>query len=259
MNLTTLDNVLWAAGFIGHVALLFVLLLRGRWRAFPIFTLAIAYEAMVTIVLFLTYRYGKPDAYGVAYWTADVGDFAFQCGLIYEIARIVLRPTGTWVRDARKSFVLWSGLGVVVALALALAAKPGPSSSLTTLEVREVFFTSVLTCELFLSMIFAANRLGLQWRSHVMALAQGLTVWALVTLASSVAHIGYGWNRQFAVFDHIRMFFYLGALAFWMVAFWLPERERAPISPDMHDYLVALHGRVQYDLERLAATKKTSL
>ena len=35
MNLGVLDNILWAAGFIGHAALLLVLLLRRRWRQFP--------------------------------------------------------------------------------------------------------------------------------------------------------------------------------------------------------------------------------
>jgi len=57
------------------------------------------------------------------------------------------------------------------------------------------------------------------------------------------------------VLDHIRMFCYLGAILFWMVSFWLPERQRAPLSPDMSEFLVDLHRRVQYDLERLSATK----
>ena len=35
MTLTTLDNVLWAAGFIGHVALFLVLVVRGRIKNIP--------------------------------------------------------------------------------------------------------------------------------------------------------------------------------------------------------------------------------
>jgi hypothetical protein len=256
LNVTTLDNVLWAAGFVGHVALLFVLLFRSRWRTFPIFSAMIAYQAAVTTVLFLIYRFGTRHGYSVAYWTAAGGDFIFQIAIIFEIARQVLRPTGTWVTDARKSFLLWSGLGVFVALAVSLFARPNASSTLSLLEIREILFTSMLTCEVFLAMIFAANRLGLQWRSHVISLAQGLTVWALVALASSAAHIALGWNRDFIVFDHIRMSCYLGALLFWIVAFWLPERERAPLSPDMNKYLIALHRRVQYDLDTVSKRKQ---
>lgn len=259
MNFTIMDNLFWAAGFIGHVALLSILVLRGRWRTFPVFTSLIAYQAMVTVVLFSASRLGGENAYDGVYWTAAAGSFGFQLGMIYEIARIVLRPTGSWVRDARRSFLLWSGLGVLVALGAAWAVTPAASSSLSTLEVRGVLFTSLLTCEVFLAMSAAANRLGLLWRSHVMALGQGLTVWALIALMSDAAHIALGWNRDFAVLDYIRMLFYLGALGFWIVAFWLPERKRAPLSSDMREYLVALHSRVQYDLERLAASKKPLL
>jgi hypothetical protein len=259
MNLTRLDDILWAASFVGHAALLFVLLWRGRWRTFPIFSLMIGYQIIVTISLFLTYRYGTRHGYTVGYWTAAAADFFFQLAIIFEMARQVLRPTGTWVRDARKSFLGWSALGVLVALGMAFSVKPTASSTLSLLEIRSILFTSLLTCEVFLAMIFAANRLGLPWRSHVMALGQGLTVWSLVAMLGTAAHLALGWNRHFLVLDHVRIFIYLAALAFWMVTFWLPERERTPLSPEMNDYLVALHGRVQYDLERLAATKKITL
>lgn len=259
MNLTTLDNVLWAAGFIGHVALLFVMVQRGRWREFPVFTSLIAYHVGVTVVLFYAYRYFDKQGYGHAYWTAAVGDFLFQVALIYEIARIVLRPTGSWVMDARKAFLFWGALGIFVAFGVALTVTPATGSVMSKLEVRGIVFTSLLTCELFLAMITAANRLGLQWRSHVMALGQGLTVWALFALISDAAHIALGWNRNFRVLDDARMFFYLGALLFWIVSFWLPEQKRAPLSPDMQKYLVAAQTNVQYDLERLADSRKRPL
>src|SRR5882762_3959874 len=114
MQLTVLDNVLWAASFIGHVALLCILMLRKRWRAFPVFTLYNAYHVIQTAVLFLVYHYGSRHAYGKSYWALAVGAFIFQLGWIYEIAKDVLRPTGTWIRDARAQFLLWSGLGILL-------------------------------------------------------------------------------------------------------------------------------------------------
>lgn len=254
MKIAGLDELLWAAGFIGHVALFLVLMFRGRWRAFPVFTSLIGYQALVTAVLFVTYRIGTRHAYVDVYWTTAAGDFLFQLALIYEIASAVLRPTGTWVADARKTFLLGSGAGILVALVTALMVTPAASSLLSTLEARGAFFTSLLICELFLAMIASANRLGLQWRSHVVALGQGLTVWAIMALISDAAN-SFGWIPGFLLRDHIRMFFYLGALVYWMGAFWLPERERAPLSPEMRNYLVALHSRVQYDLERSSSSK----
>ena len=256
MNLTALDHGLWAAGFLGHAALCCVLFLFGRWRTFPIFTALIAFQVANSLGLFLLYRYADRAAYDLLYWVFAVIDFALQLGLIGEIARIVLRPTGAWVQDARRSFLLGSGLAVFAAAAAAFAIKPIGSTDLNPFEIRAILFTSLLTCELFLAMIASANRLGLQWRSHVMALGQGLTLWALVALISDAAHIALGWDRDFGLLDQVRMIAYLLALVFWIVSFSLPERERAPLSPDMQEYLIALHRRVQYDLDRLAESKR---
>ncbi len=256
MTVSRLDNVLWAAGFIGHVALVVVLWTKGRRREFPIFTALIAFQALVTIALFLIYRYGSQSGYRRVYWTTAAIDFAFQLGLIYEIMQGVLRPAGTWARDARKNVLLWSGLAVLVAFGAAATIATNQGSMLSKLEVRGTIFTSLLTCELFLAMLMTANRLGLQWRSHVMALGQGLTVWALVALIGDMAHVILGWTREFVVLDWIREVFYLGALVYWIVAFWLPERSRRPISSEMERYLIAVHQDVRYDLERITAVKK---
>src|SRR5260370_38679508 len=175
MNLTTLDNILWAAGFVGHTALLVVLLVRRRWREFPVFTSLIGYQALVTISLFLIFRYGKRESYTLAYWISVVGDFVFQLALIFEIARVVLRPTGTWVRDARSSFIMAGGIGAVVALALCLTVRPLMPSALSVWEVRGNLFTALLMCELFMAMLYASDRLGLQCRNHVLGVAHGLT------------------------------------------------------------------------------------
>ncbi len=248
MNLTILDNLLWAAGFIGHVALLFVLLVRRRWREFPVFTAMVAYQAMVTAVLFLISRYSSRHAYFLAYWTLAFGDYSLQIAIVFEMARTVLRPTGTWVSDARRAFLLWSVAGLVLAGAVAITIGPPAARGLDLWEVRTTLFTDVLTLEVFLAMTAAANRLGLQWRSHVMALGQGLTAWAVTGLLRDIAHVILGWSKDFIVYDHITMLVYLGSLVFWIAAFWIPERHRAPLSTDMQDYLLALHRRVQYDL-----------
>ncbi len=258
MNLTALDKILWAAGFAGHVALLAVLLIRRRWRDFPIFTSLIGYHVVVTAALFLVSRYGSRDSYAVVYWSTAAGDIVFQLALMFEIARVVLRPTGTWVRDARSSFIMAGGIGAVVALALCLTVRPLMPSALSVWEVRGNLFTALLMCELFMAMLYASNRLGLQWRNHVMGLAQGLTAWAFGAMVSDMAHIVLGWGREFVILDHLLMFLYLGALLYWIVTFWLPERSRAPVSAEMREYLVALHSRVQYDLDRVSASRKSS-
>jgi hypothetical protein len=258
-NFSVLDNLLWACGFGGHLVLLFVLLARRRVREFPIFTSLISYQIFVTVALFLISRYGNAHAYYLAYWILSPGDYAFQVALIFEIARHVLRPTGTWVQDARMSFLLWSLGGMLAAFGLSLAVSPPGTKGLYLWEVRATVFTSLLTCEIFLAMSTAANRLGLLWRSHVMALGQGLTIWAIIALLGDLVHLTLGWKRSFVIFDHVQMFVYLGALTFWAVAFWLPERVRPPLPAEMQIYLVALHRRVQYDMQRMQSMRRPPL
>jgi len=253
MGLSTLDNALWAAGFVGHVALFAILLLRSRWRRFPVFTSLIAYQAAVTLALFLISRHGSRHTYFVAYWGLGLGDYCFQVALIFEIARNVLRSTGTWVRDARTAFLLWSAVSTLLAAGLCLTISPPAVRGLDLWEVRATLFTSLLTCELFLSISVAANRLGIPWRGHVMALGQGLVAWAAVAVTGDVAHVATGWRKELIIFDQTRMYVYLGALLLWIVSFSRPEVEQAPMSPGMQEYLLALH---QQALDDFRTTQK---
>jgi hypothetical protein len=246
-----LDRMLWAAGFVGHLTLLTVLVTRRRVREFPVFSLFIAYVAMRTVVLFLIMRHGSLHAYKLGYWILSPGDYAFQIARIFEMARNVLRPTGTWVQDARTAFLLWSAVGTLIAFGLSLAIAPPEAKGLDLWTARATVFTSLLTCATFLAMSSAANRLGLLWRSRVMALGQGLTAWALFALFGNLVHLAGGWRHGFVYLDHARMFVYLGVLLFWIAAFWSPERKRAPLSMDMQNYLLALHQRVLDDLEAM--------
>jgi hypothetical protein len=258
MNLTVLDNIFWAAGFVGHAALLLVLITRNRWRQFPVFTCLIAFHALVTIALFLTFRYGTRHTYAVIYWFNVAVDFLLQVALIFEIARVVLRPTGTWVHDARSSFIVAGAGGAAVAFVLCLMVKPLMPSALSIWEIRGNLFTALLACELFLAMLYTSNRLGLEWRNHVMGLAQGLTLWAFGSVASDLAHIIYGWSQDFVIFDHFLSLLYLGTLVYWIVTFWRPEPARAPLSTEMKDYLFALHSRVQYDLDKVTRSRNST-
>ncbi len=259
MNSASLENFLWAASFVGHAALLIVLLVRRRWRGTPVFTAAICYQLLESALLFVLSRHAAAHTYYVAYWTLAVGDYGLQVALIFELARIVLRPVGMWVRDARRGFLAWSAAGTLLAAGLAMTVAPPAMKGVDLWDARALVFTSLLTCELFLAMSASANRLGLAWRSHVMAIGQGLTVWAAIALLGDLGHVVLGPGKSFVMLDDLREFAYLGVLAFWTVSLWLPEKARAPLSPDMQEYLVALHRKVQYDLERTHTADKPLL
>ena len=251
MNLSRVDGTLWAASFLGHAALLCVLILRGRARTFPIFTALIGFDTALAIGLYELYAHGSNLWYARVYWSAVAVDFTLQVGVVLEMARIVLRPTGAWVRDARKQFVLGALIGLAIAAVLAWGVSPPGLQAKAAWEVRASLFTSLVTCELVLVMALASARLGLGWRSHVMALGQGLAVWSIVAVAVDAVQSYVGAAQQFATLDHVRILVYCAAQLYWTVQMWIPEPVRRPISPELRNYILALHRKVTYDLDNV--------
>ncbi len=247
MKFSTVDNALWAASLIGHVALVLILVWRRKLREFPVFSAFIASSALRTILLFFVYRFATNHQYFLAYWITGGANYLFQVGLIVEIARNVLRPTGRWVLEARKSFLIWAAVGLGIAAIMAYELGPSQSKGLELWDTRITVFTALMTSGLFLAMMTAANRLGLRWRSQVYAVGQGLFLWSSIALLGDVAHTALGWNREFVVLDHVRMFAYLAVVVFWGITFWFPEKERAELSPEIRAYLVAAAARLEYD------------
>jgi hypothetical protein len=251
MNLSVLDLALWAVGFLGNAALFTILMVRHRKREFPVFTTLIGFEAAMSAALYLIYLYCSQVWFARVYWTYALLDFVLQLGVIWEIARIVLRPTGTWVRDARKQFILWGTAGILLAAALPWLVTPPATTLLGRLQVRGFLFTSLVICELIAVVTRTSKSLGLGWRNHVMALGNGWTAWAVVAILVDGLHSFPGMQRYFAVLEHVKMFAYLAALGYWMVQFWLEEPARQPISPQLSAYIQALHQRIKNDLDRV--------
>lgn len=257
MKVSLLDNALWAASFIGNVVLFLVLALRGRWRQFPIFTTLIGYYALESITLFYVYRAFPFHVYVLLYWITFALDFLLQVALIVEVARVVLRPTGSWLKDERTRFLVSAIIGALIAAGLTFAVHPSVPKSLDAWGIRAYLFTSLIFCELFLVTMFAAQKLGLVWRNHVMALGQGLTAWALISAAIDVAHSYYGTAHpaDFKTLEHVRALAYIGAVIYWTIAFWLAEPERRELPEEMQKYLVAMHAKVQYDSSQVSSAQ----
>ncbi|HTV81586.1 MAG TPA: hypothetical protein VME18_02960 [Acidobacteriaceae bacterium] len=251
MKLSLLDGLVWAISFLGTIALLGVLLWRARWKQFPVLTSWMAYQTAYNIAMFALYVHGSAKLYVRIYWITLWPDFLLQLGVAVEIARIVLRPTGTWVRDARSLFMTAGFGGAVVAAILSWWISP-PHGTYTAWELRADLFTSLVICELFVAMSFTANHLGLGWRNHVMAEGQGLTAWAGIMTITTALQSYFG-NKHFDTIDHFRGIAWIGATAWIAIRLWLPEPERLPLSEDLQKYILALHRRVEYDLRRLDA------
>jgi hypothetical protein len=253
MHFSALDKFFWAAGFFLNAGFLCVLLWRRRWPQFPTLTVWIAFQVARTAALFLIYLHGSKYWYVRVYLTGVWVDFFLQLGIAAEIARIVLRPTGTWLRDARTRFVAAGLAGAALAAVLAWWVTPPASTVRILWQIRANLFTSLVICELFVAMSLTANRLGLGWRHHVMAVGQGLTTWTTVMVLSAALQSFLGVHHYFVGLDYIRFLAYVTAIIWMTIQLWIPEPQRQPISSDLQEYILALHKRVEYDLRRLDA------
>ena len=258
MTLSFIDRSLWAAGITAQVALLLILIVKGRWRTFPVITLWVGFSSLRDTLLIYIYRYTGPDVYKTVYWSAAIVDLVLQVVLVFEIARVVLKPTGTWVRDARRLFLVIGTIGAFIAFVLAYAVSPGLAHSLAGWVIKGGLFASLLICELFVSMMLASTQLGLIWKNHVMGLAQGLTIWGIVALLIEAAHSYFGPKWHADTLDHIRIITYLGANLYWIVIFWSPEPESRKLSPEMQKYIFTLHQQVNFGLSSVSSSKQQS-
>jgi hypothetical protein len=222
MHLSWLDNFLWLAGFVGEAVLLLVMLLRSRWRAFPIFTSLTAFCILRSITLFYVYRLGSTRSYAITYWTLAGVDYAFQIAVLYEIVKNVLKPSGRWGVAISPFLFRLAAAGVLLAAISSLITHPLTKSTFQAWMDRGSLFTSLLVAELFLVIMLMSNRLGLVWGNHVMALGQGLSAWTLIALAVDIVHSVTPFHTL-VVLDQIRIIAYMIALIYWILAFWKDE------------------------------------
>lgn len=253
MHVTALAIFYWVEGMAIDLALLFVLFYRRRWRQFPLLTSWFLYMIARTIILMILYYRHLGYAYRVVYLTGLVLEFGLQLAVVAEVARTVMRPTGTWIRDAWERFAIGGLGGIVVAALFAWWITPPAPYAWKMWQVRGNLFTSLVICELFVVMAMTANRLGLGWRNHVMAIAQGLTAWSAIVLVKTGIESYLGTQHYYLQLEEVRYVTYTAALCWIGVQLWRNEPERRPIAPDLREYILALHRRVEYDLRRLDA------
>ncbi len=253
--LSGFDNLLWAVGLFGNVALLAVLLVRHRGKNFPFFTAFIAGSLCRSLLLLALARHYVPHVYFLSFWSlAILVDVVLQSAVVYETAGHVFRPLGHWAADARRGMGWIIGGSFLTAGLLAWLATPVSAIWQQSLVAKGDFFFSILMSELFIGMVMLSVTVGLPWRTHVARIAQGLGAYSLLNLALEAGHALYGREYQASVdtlLTHTRKIFYLGCVVYWIATLWqdAPEPRQLPAAARQH--LRDLQSRITYDLYTL--------
>jgi hypothetical protein len=259
MRLTSLDFLLWAAGFVAQLALLFVLWYRRRARAFPYFTALIALNVIRTTVLYFVLHHGTKAHYAYSYWSAAILDVILQLCVVYEVASRVFRPLDVWARDVRSEFAWLAGLSLAVAFALSWLESTPARTWMQAFATKGNLFTAVLESELFVFMMALSLSVGIPWRNHVAKIAQGLGAYALISVLFETGHGYFGMSRELPVFiwlSHVRMAAYLGCVSYWIVSLWNEERAVRTMTEQMRANIFALQTQVEHHLQDLRSRNK---
>lgn len=229
MKLSLLEIALWAAGSFLNAALIFVLLYKRRWQVVPWFTAWMCYELAYAAACFIEFRLGSKEAYRIVYWGGALGDFLLQIAVVVEIAKCVLQRGGRWVEGARSEVLPFVLAGPVLAAVLTGLMSPATITALDAIAARANLFSTVLICCLFVAVVRASQRLGLDWRSHVARESVGLTLWTVASFLTDTLHAYWRTLEHFGDLESFRIAAFQTALLFWCVAFWLPEPKAKPL------------------------------
>ncbi len=254
MQLTGLDLLFWAAGFVGHITLLYVLWRRHRATLFPVFTTLITANVIRTVTLYFTLHHTTKHVYFITYWSLAILDVSLQLAVVYEVAEHVFRPLGKWARDVRHAFILLIGGCVAIASGLTWLAAPATHTWREVVVIRGNFFSSALMSELFVGMLVLSVTIGLPWQTHVARIAQGLGVYSVVGIVIDAGHSYFGLRRgtqMYITLSHVRIATYLCCLIYWTVMLWRDAPEPRELPEAMRRQLFVLQRRVAYDLQTL--------
>jgi hypothetical protein len=252
MHLSGLDLLFWAASFLGHLALLFVLCERHRAKLFPFFTALISTNIVRTIALYLVMQHGTRADYFYTYWSLTVLDTILQFCVAYEMASHVFRPMGG-VRssDLRKSSIWLLGLSLVVASGLTWLASPPTRFLVQSIVIKANFFAAAWMSELFVGMMTLSLRVKRPWNTHVAAISKGFGVYSMlgVIIESGQACFGVGQStRAYTDLSHLRIAVYLGCVVYWIVTLWCDAPPSQQLTEEMRAQLFTLQRKVEYDL-----------
>jgi hypothetical protein len=259
MLASPVELLCWAAGLLGHSALLIVLWTRHRAGTFPFFTAFIAADVVRSITLFAVAHQGTRYAYLVTYVSLAILDLVLQFCVTYELASHVFRPTGSWAPDVRSGFLILVIAGILIAAGLTCMPTPPEKTLWSSILDRANLFSSALICELFVGMIAFSVRAGLPWKTHVARIAQGLGFYSVLGLVTEAAHNVVGMLRS-STLSHdltlLRETTYLICVCYWIVMLWRDAPAPRELPEEMRKQLLTLQRYVEYDLGRLRPLKR---
>jgi hypothetical protein len=249
MNFSGIDSVLLALSIAGKLSLLVILLQRGLFRIFPIFTTLIFWNALEDPILLLI-LYGPHHALSAyfqpAYFALLSVDYLLEIAVLFEIGANVLQS----VRKSLPKGILLVLGGVMVVVAIVALFVSTHANAANLAHPRTVFVVdstvAILRLVTFLLIAGFAQVLGLGWKHHVLQLASGFAFYAavdlIVTSLQNRLHAGPEYAAQYQSLSRFLLAGYLCSMYYWCFTLIRKEAPRKEFSPQMAQLLVSISG-----------------
>jgi len=229
-------------GLVAEVCLLATLVLRRRYKTFPIFTLYIAFGLLSDVVV----------ALAASMYSLHVGNslqfaslplmYLLELAVLFEIAWHVLRPVhASLPRGSTRVFLGLILLAIVCGTLLAWHVQA------TGNRIDDIKKPLNLTIGLLRMLIFVATAgfaqvLGIGWKDKVLQIATALSFYSAVNL---IVSLGESHPGASTVLEPLRAVAYALELGFLAWVFTTKELRRREFSPQMEQFLVTLAGRAK--------------
>lgn len=230
MHWSDWDKAFWSAGIIGHVALLCILISRGRYRLFPWFTLLIVGELAQSGYLFLLHRFGIGgySLYFYSYWALELMEALIRIIVIWEllegVSRDIQHHRNCSARDLAFGFVVF----LICCIIFAWYLVSGSSSSIRNVMQASIAADTLTVGVALLSLRWSV-RCGLRFRSHAMTISLGMAVFVLSkVLVHWVAGLHHA--SHWSILERGLKPLYLICLLAWCVYLYLDEPAKLQVG-----------------------------
>jgi hypothetical protein len=242
MSLQVLYAILDVLAVVAEVILFVVLIVRGRYRLFPVFTFYIGFSLLNDIgVATLLGTTSVQVAQTVALALLPLG-YLIDLAVLLEIAWNVLRPVRISLPQGSVR-VFFIAVAIALLAGILLAFRLGNLGN----RIQDIKVPLDLTVGFMRMLIFAvtagfAQLLGIGWRDKVLQLATGLSLYSAVDLIVSMVERYAGDSGGL---ESIRVTATIVELSFFLWIFTTKVVERREFSPQMEQFLGTLAGRAK--------------
>jgi|SRR6267142_3232846 len=224
MGLGAITGV-WLAGIVLQVVLVGILSFRGLWRRFPVFTIYLLANILLTSGMYVVRHVaGEPATYFYFYFYGLSKALGLTLGLgaIFEVFSHLLTPYPTLKKPA---MLACSGAVLLLVAVGALLVYSQPSTDaaflmLPFLKAEEA--VRILQVGLVVFLCFFARSFRLHWRQTEFAIALGMGIFAAVDLVAVGLGAYYGESAKMAT-SMMALLSFDCALIVWL-AYLLPAR-----------------------------------